>query len=237
MEAKKSAFKRMSGILGFDVKFFSKNFSWLMASSVFQMLFGLAVSVVLARLASKQAFGEYNFLISVITILSIVSIPGLNTSVFKSASEGKDATFLKAFRLMLLWSLLGIPIIFGLGLYYSSIGSRLIAICLFSAALFFPLYYPTQLWVHFLQGKEKFSQFARYNIISNALRTAAILAAIFISRGSIVAAFLTFFFSNIIVSLYIHSKVAKLVSNDKLDKRWKERGYNLILPAPFQPVL
>ena len=53
--------------------FSSKMHRGINGNQVFTILLGILLSVIFARLTSKELFGEYNFLNSVIAIVSIVA--------------------------------------------------------------------------------------------------------------------------------------------------------------------
>ena len=175
-----------------DYDSFIRNTSWTTINQVITILLGIVLSVIFARLTSKELFGEYNFLNSVIAIVSIVAIPGLNTSMLRSISRNMDGVYIKAVKLSFMWSLLGIPILFLIGCYYYFFNSQVIGLGLFIAAVFFPLIYAPNNWIALLQGKRRFDIFAKYSIIQSIIRTSTILIAIFSGPMNLIIIFLAF---------------------------------------------
>lgn len=160
-------------------------------------------------------------------MLSIISIPGLNTSMLKSISRNKEGVFPKAVKLSFIWSLIGIPLLVFIGIYYYFFGEKILGIGLFLAAIFFPLLYAPNNWSAFLQGKKRFDIFAKYSSVKTLLNTFAILAAIFIGKGSLIPIFLAYLVSNSVLNLFYYFKCYGFLENNKEEYGWKKSGYKL----------
>lgn len=206
---------------------FIKNTSWSTINQLVTILLSVLLTVVFARLTSQELFGQYNFLISVVAIISIVAIPGLNTSMLRSISRGMDGVYVKAVRLSFLWSMLGVPVLFLIGGYYYLFNNQIIGLGLFVAAILFPLIYAPNNWIALLQGKKRFDIFAKYSIIQVLIRTMAIILAIYLDKNSLILIFLTYLITSALTNVFLYYKCKKYLKNDDEEEGWRKSGYKL----------
>jgi len=127
--------------LGLDLPYFVKNGFWVVVRQFVEVVAGISISIVFARLASQEVYGQYQFILSIFATISVLSIPGLNTSIIKSTAEEKDGEYKNIVKISFFWSFLGIPILFAIGMYYYLTGGATLGIALIIASIFFPFFY------------------------------------------------------------------------------------------------
>jgi len=76
-----------------------KNAAFLFGLNGFRSALGLVITYFLVRALSQESFGEYNFLLSLIGLLSIFTLPGLNEAIMQSVARGKVGTYRAALPL------------------------------------------------------------------------------------------------------------------------------------------
>lgn len=210
-----------------EYKSFIRNTSWTTMNQLVNIIFGVLLSVIFARLTSQELFGQYNFLNSVVAIISITAIPGFNTSMMRSISRGMDGVYKKAVKLSFMWSLLGVPILFLIGSYYYFFSNQIVGLGLFVAAILFPLIYAPNNWIALLQGKMRFDIFAKYSIIQTMIRTMAIILAIYLDRNNLILIFLSYLITSAATNVFFYFKCKQYLRNDEEEKGWKWSGYKL----------
>jgi O-antigen/teichoic acid export membrane protein len=210
-----------------DNNYFVKGTAWVTFNQIITIFFGVLLSVIFARYTTKELFGEYNFLISIISILSIVAIPGLNTSMLRSISRGKDGVYLKAVRISFIWSLLGIPILLLVGGYYYYFSNKIIGLLLFASAFFFPLIYAPNNWASLLKGKKKFDTFSKYSLIEIMIRSLTIILAIILGKGNIIPIFMAYLVTTGLSNIIFYTKCKTYLNNNYEDDGWEKSGYKL----------
>lgn len=109
--------------LGLDLPYFVKNGFWMTLRQIVDLLSGLAISIAFARLATKEVFGQYQFIIAAFSIAGILSLPGLNISILRSVSRRCDGDYKRAVRTSFRWSLLGVPLLLIFGAFYFFFGN------------------------------------------------------------------------------------------------------------------
>ena len=218
---------------GFDLRYFVRNGFWVLLSQLVEIIAGLVLSIVFARFASKEIYGQYNFLFSIFAMFSIISIPGFRNSLVRSMARGYDGVFRKSTRLSFLWSLAGLPFMVLIGAYYFHYDDRLMGLSLFAAAVLFPLYYAPVSWSAALQGKAKFNYRSILLIIQLTVNALCIIFAILYAKDNLLLLFTANIASMALLNvLYYFWVKARFVYNNKDDRIWKASGYKLSV-IPF----
>jgi len=76
-----------------DLPYLIKNEFWVYLRLGTSLITGLAVSIVFARLAPREVYGQYNFVLAILAIASILSIPGLKSAVLRSTARGNEGNY------------------------------------------------------------------------------------------------------------------------------------------------
>lgn len=213
---------------GIDLNYFIRNSFWTSLNQIISIILALLLSVFLARFLSKEVYGNYNFILSIISLLAIISMPGINISLTKAVSRGRDGTYVKSTALSFIWSILGIPILILAGLYYYFYyDQQAVGITFLLASIFFPFLYAPNTWINFLSGKKRFDLSAKYNIIQTFSRTIAIILILLLGVRTLVPIFTVFLFTNSFFNVYYYYKSKELMINKNEEKNWKDHIYQL----------
>ena len=171
--------QRVEKRIGLSLRYFFQNGFWVVLGQGVSMLSGLLLSVLFARYASKELYGQYQYVLSVIGIFSIFSLNGLNLSVMKAVIGGHEASLIRAVRYSFFMSLFASPLLLGIALYHYMHGSTEIGAAMLVAACVFPLIYSTNTWTAFYEAKRQFSKVA-FRVMALQLSVPmAILAILF----------------------------------------------------------
>lgn len=208
-----------------DISYIIKNEFWVYLKQAITLITGLATSVAFARLASKEIFGQYNFILALLAVFSLFSVPGLNTAVLQSVARGYDESYKKAVKIRFLWSLLGIPALLGAGLYYYYHDTQIIGICLMMSSIFFPLLNASNAWDNFLQGKKRFDLSTKYGSFYVSINAAVIVIILFLNPSNLVLIFATYLASNTFLTCLLFLKSLKYIENSADDKGCIRYGY------------
>ncbi len=193
--------------LGIDLEYYIKNNAYLLIAQGVILLSGLATSVVLARLLSKEDYGQYNYFFSIIGILAISALPGMGAAIMHAVANGRDRVLVQSIKIRLKWSLIGTMACLLIGIYYYFNGEVLLGKCFLVSSLFFPFYASFDGFYAFLNGRQRFDLSSRYRSIYWVLLTLTVILAVYFTRNLlwVVAAYLAtstilyiFFLSNTI---------------------------------------
>lgn len=208
--------KKYGKRMGFDLPYFIKNGFWVAIRQIIGTMSGLALSIAFARLATQEILGQYQLILSILSVASILSLPGLNTALTQSAARGYDGDYRKVVKISFLWSLLGVPALLLVGGYYYLYQSHVLGLALMVSSVFFPFFYAPNTWDSFLQGKSRFDISTKYSSIQAIINTIATIGIIFFSRNSLFPILIAYLLSYTFFNGYYYLKSLKYIENEKM---------------------
>lgn len=193
---------------------------------------GLATSVAFARLSTKEIFGQYQFVLSILAFFSVFSLPGLNLAALKSVSHGEIGVVSQAVRLSFFGGILATPFLVGYGVYVLFSGNHDIIIgwsCIVFGFLF-PLLNAPNTWYVYYEGRLRFLPVVVRVIGSSAL-TALLLFLGLWNRVGMLSLISIWFFTSILFSWFFYWEVAKEEQKNKSDSSKLDVRYGLRVTA------
>jgi len=201
--------------VGLDLSYFIKNGFWMAIGQIADIIIGIALFAIFARLATKETLGYYQFVMAVFAVVSVASIPGLNTSVLREVARGNDGEYVPAVRKSFFWSLLGVPIIILVGFYYYMFGSRELGSILMITSVFFPFFYAPNTWNAFLQGKCEYKKFTIFGAVQSAINAVVTIAVIYLDRSNALLIISVYLMSYSIFNVIYYCKSLNYIENNK----------------------
>lgn len=209
-------FKKYGNRVNIDLSYFVKNGFWVGIRQVITVISGIILYSIFARFLDKEILGQYQFILSTWAIVSIFSIPGLNTSIMTAVAKGKDGNYKEVVKKSFLWSLIGIPILWIIGGYYLKTKYAL-GVSFLVTSIFFPFFYAFNTWNSFLQGKSKFDVSAWYFSIQAIVNTVASIAAIFLYKNNLLIITSCYLATFTFFNVFYYYKSLNYIENDKSD--------------------
>ena len=77
-----------------SVLYFKKNLSWLFGEKVIVTLFGLLISISLARYLTPESYGEYSYVLSILSLFSIFTTMGLDDLLVRNIIKNNQTGIL-----------------------------------------------------------------------------------------------------------------------------------------------
>src|SRR3989338_8219495 len=115
----KSVLEWVGRKLGLNLVYLIKNGNWVSLRFIVASLTGFFLSFFFAQFGTKAILGQYQLVLSVMSIVSICSFLGLNTAALEAVVHGRIAGVLRAAKLIFLFSLIGIPVMIGVSAFYA----------------------------------------------------------------------------------------------------------------------
>ncbi len=189
------------------------------------LLIGVGSSSLWAHHVSKEVFGQYQLILSLVKLVGSFCLSGLDTSVSLSAAKGQYGNLIKIFNYKLIATLVGSLVLGGMAFYYGSNRSA-ISIGLMIAALIFPFYETQKVWIHWLRGRKQLNLFA-YLDISRALLSFLILWLLIIMNQRQLNVLLAGVMgASAIFSVGVTSYIFKKRENQKQEKETIRYGFH-----------
>lgn len=132
-----------------------------------QLLLGLLGTHFLAHSLSITQYGEYQFILNVIGMLTVFTLTEAANTLIQSIARGHKGSFRKVLPYPFLFSLIGSFILLGFSLFYGLYKIHHdMMIGFLMAAIFFPFMYGLTIWRGFRIGEQKFASYTFVEIFS-----------------------------------------------------------------------
>jgi O-antigen/teichoic acid export membrane protein len=192
-----------------DMVYLARGGSWSVIGQIVTAIASLALSVIFSRYVSKDVYGNYKYILSVVGILSILSLNNLGTAVAQSAARGYDGALVEGFRQNLRWSIL----IFGgaaaIAMYYLFFGNVTLALGILLGGIVTPFLSSANLAGSFLAGKQDFPRATIYFGIVGVIIPALALIVTVILTKSLLWLIAVYFISNLAIDFYMYLRTTK----------------------------
>lgn len=145
---------------------------------IIALVCGIATTVIWTRMMPAETFGQFKVVMAVIGVVSGFCLLGSGQATVMSASKGADGNLVLLLREKLLANIGGGVVILGAAAYYAGAqdGSGSIGLGLLVAAMLFPLYNTSDIWIHWLMGKSEFRILATGRSITSLLTLSTVLS-------------------------------------------------------------
>jgi len=207
---------RIGNFIQLDLDYYIRNSFYLITARGVIMACGLLLSVTFARLVSQETYGQWNYLLSIIGICAILTLPGMNTAITQAVATGNDRVLIEGTKQRFKWSLLGSLILAGVGLYYLLVDNTGLGSGLLVAALFLPFYQNFDSYLAYITGKKQFDRLAKYQIITQVAAILVTVLVIYLSRNLIVIV-VAYLLSFSVLRGYFFRVVSREVTSHKSD--------------------
>ena len=129
-----------------------------------------------------ETFGQFKVVLGVIGFAGTFCLLGIGQVALMSASSKADGNLARLIRAKLLANIGGALLILGAAAYYfwGRADSNALVRGLLAAAIIFPFYNSSDLWMSWFNGKGRFGSLAAGRLITSALALCAVLLMVFI---------------------------------------------------------
>jgi len=134
-------FKKLSKILGIDLKYFTFGSIYSILGNLFLSITGFLITILFTNFCSQEIYGQFNYIISIISMLEIFSFSGFRIAILESSSKGYKNSFLKGTLFRVIGSLIIIPGSIFLSISYYNNGNPSFGLIFLVLCVFYPFYY------------------------------------------------------------------------------------------------
>lgn len=210
---------------------FKRNFFdsvYTMLDFIASIFDGFLLNIILVRFLTVADYGDYKTVFSVINILIIFSITGLNNSVAKAAAKKYKAFFLRATRLSVLASFIASAVLIILAFtFYKDTNIKLGL--LYSAAVV-PVYFGLNTWISYLTGNKKFKQVFINNLFIIITKIGLTFVFAYFTKNYVfclLAFIVTVSFYNLVYYIIIVKNIDKSNIDKNQDKELTKHGLRI----------
>ncbi len=212
-----------------DMVYLTKGGFWLTLGQVIATLSSFLLAIAFANLLPKDTFGTYKFIISIIAILAIPTLQGMNTALTRSIAQGFDGSFITALKTRISWGLMGGIFSLMLSLYYFINENDILTISFLITAIFLPFMDSLTLYDSVLQGKKRFNISTRYNIFINIVATIGMVSVLYFTDNLFLILFSYFSIWTLLRFIILTLTRKKFIKNNTEDPEVIRYGKHLSL--------
>lgn len=223
-------------ILSFDLL---RNVGALGIARAFALLFGFGTTIVWARLMPAETFGEFKVVLAAAIFVSGFCLLGTGQAAIMAASRDNDGSLVPLLRHKVLANVAGAGALLAIAAYYGlwSSNSQAVAYGIAAAALLFPLYNTTDIWMNWSNGKRRFGEVAMGQALSALVALAAILVAAVLNVGTLWAIVAIYLAALTAINLVMLARSLARRSNGKVDVAAIAFGRHATVAMMFSSLL
>ncbi len=208
---------RLSRFLNIDVQYFVRSGFWTYLGYGGALLCRLVLLIVMARVADKGFYGEYQFISTILFTFMVFSMPGMDTAIVQSVARGYESSFFSGTRSKLRWSLMGSVALVGVSLFFKFVRPQPFWHVFLAMAVLFPLFAAISSIMAYYRGKEQFDKAALYEVLLGVLGMIAGILALLLTK-SLFAIMISSMIVAILVFVFAYLKLARNVKRSPVDK-------------------
>lgn len=219
-----------------DMVYLAHGGFWLVLGQFVSSLAGFFLAIAFANLLPKEVYGQYRFILSIVSILSIPALSGMTTALIQAVARGYEGSIIKGIKTKFKWGLLGgISSVF-LALYYFINDNSVLTFSFLIVGLFLPFMESVATLGGLLEGRKLFKQASRFSILRKVTPTLLMLITVFFTNNIILILLSYFAYHTTIRFITFSWLIIKYKPNKKEDPDTISYGKHLSLMGIFNRI-
>lgn len=204
--------------------------SYITIGNIINTIASFLLAIAFARLLPKEIYGDYRYIISIITIMGIFALPGMDDAVLQAVANKFDKSFKDGLREKLKWSMLGsLSCLIVSGYFLFSKNNLNLSISFIIAGVFFPVMQSIGLYLSYLGGKKLFGIQTKYNTLTQIISSLFIIIALFLTNNLIILISTYFLSYTLLGTIFLFASLKKFPPNENNDNKFISFGKHLSL--------
>jgi len=210
-----------------DFKYLYRSGQYKLYKALSQFLASFILTWFLANFTSKDFFGNYRFILSILGMLIIFSLPGMKDAILQSVARGYDYSFIAGTKKAMKFSLSGGLALILISIYYLLTERIEFGLVFIVCAIFFPLVHTLDGFYAFLNAKKSFKKEFIYYSLINSFMTVSVLLSVYLFGENLTTFMIVFFSSQLLFYLYFYLKFKSGIVDKKNDRELFTFGWFL----------
>ncbi|RJQ35643.1 hypothetical protein C4566_00205 [Candidatus Parcubacteria bacterium] len=210
-----------------DMVYLAKGGFWLTLGQVIVSASAFLSAIAFANLLPKETYGNYRYILSLIGILEIFTLGGINTSLIQAIAQKMEGSFWLSFIAKLKWSIMASLASLGIAIYYYLHQNIGLTISFVIISIMLPLLRASGLYLSILNGRKDFRLASIYSSYTRIIATATTILVLFFT-DNIFAILVAFFVPETILQfIFTWIYIKKHPLNKTKDETAISYGINL----------
>jgi O-antigen/teichoic acid export membrane protein len=199
-----------------DILYLAKGSAWYVLSRVFSALISFATMFAFARWISKETFGAYEYILSIVSLFAVLSLPGINNALIRASAKGKEGMLALCTKIRLKWSVFASLLCLLTALWYLGHQNYILGYSFLIACALLPFTRVFNTFLAFFIGKKRFDLEAKSSIAINVLEALFFIPIIFLTNNLVII-MLAYFITRSIFPVMFYWFTQKRVTNKTTD--------------------
>lgn len=195
-----------SKILKTDLRYIFSGGSLLTLTQITSAIFGFLMTLAFANYLPQDEFGVYKYVLATYSLLSIISLPGIDTSLIDTISKGNTGAFKNAIFVKLRWGLLGSLASILYATYCLFAGDETLFYLFLFVSIFLPFMEAFSIYSSYYNAQKKYLDWMVTEFLNQALSTTALFLTIYFTHNIyalVTVYFLTYIILRFAIVIYI----------------------------------
>src|SRR3989344_3221294 len=166
-----------------DMIYLARGGFWLTLGQNVSAASSFILAIAFANLLPKETFGLYKYVLSIVGILAISTLPGINTAIIQAVARGYEGSFMPSLKTKIQFGFLGGLLSLFLALYYYLNDNNNLALLFMIPGFFIPFMDSLSLYNYFLQGQKNFRSSTIYGIVSFTGVSVFLILVLFVTKN------------------------------------------------------
>lgn len=197
------ALRSSERLLKLDVAYLIKGGWWTSLSFGISALASLVTMVAFGNWLPREAFGTYNYLLSLGASLSFLTLSGIGPAVMRAVARGYENVVPYALRLQLKYNLAASFLVFAIALYYGLKGNALFASSLLLLILAYPVAEAFHLYKNVLTARARFDLLTQITALVSVIGAFATVGILFLT-DNIFLLILLYAFMSLVPNVFVY---------------------------------
>lgn len=223
-----------------DMVYLAKGGFWLTIGQVASSFAAFILAVAFANFLSPETYGSYKYVISIVSILAIFTLPNMSIAFIRSVSQNKEGNIKDIINKKIKWGLIASFIALIFAIYYFLKNDSALAITFIIASIFLPVFNTFKIHYALLQGRKEFAISSKYLIWNQILPSLLMIIIVFFYKNIYVIVSSYFIIWTIVNTIFYKISIKKYPPNNNKDGEVVNYGRDLslmnILPTIVQYI-
>ncbi len=164
--------------------YIAKNGFWLLLAQGIISLSAFATTITLTRILPPEVFGQYRFVLSLLPLLAIFTLPGMAPALTRAVARGAKPNLWRIALVKIKFGILSTFAALLVALYYKSQGNENLFHIFIGVAFFLPFYEVFLIYSPYLKGKFNFKTPAIYEATSRVIQAVALIITALLTHSA-----------------------------------------------------
>lgn len=198
-----SLLRQSEGFFKTDMVYLAKGGFWITFGQIISSLLSLTLVLAFANFLPKETYGLYRYILSLVGVLGVFSLTGMNSAVARSVAEGNEGALRSSVNYQIKWNLLMLLAFLTTSCYYFLHSNTMLGTSFLILGFCVPATLAFNTYGSFLEGKREFRLASVSTIISSLIYVLGMLLSIALS-GEVVWLIVTYALTTLSSTLFFY---------------------------------